>query len=287
MLWRACSSRLVEMLDDSLLSEFEVDWRLTGKSQVTAANYRSELAKLFVSCSEPTLPDVKSWLSSTDSMVVRRKRGQAVRAFGRWAAEHEYGFFDWWRQVPLAREVQKPQRTCVESDYRDALTRVRTLRDRALIEVLWSCGLRRGEIANLVVDDIYLAEGFLIVRKSKTGRPRVAPLSPPARHALRRHISGRRDGYVFEMTTNAIRLCLQRLGLPSAHAWRRGWAVESLRKGVSETSVRAVAGWSSGAMVARYTRALSGDLAVAEFQRAWNEKSGFGPATGSHKKRMR
>ena len=47
---------------------------------------------------------------------------------------------------------------------------------------------------------------------------------------------------------------------PSAHAWRRGWAVQALRSGVSETSVRAAAGWSSGAMVARYTRALSGEF---------------------------
>ena len=38
---------------------------------------------------------------------------------------------------------------------------------------------------------------------------------------------------------------------------------------MSETSVRAAAGWSSGAMVARYTNALSGELAVDEFQHAW------------------
>lgn len=260
------------MVDGSLLPEFELDWHLAGKAQRTAANYRSELEKLLAACPEPTLSDVKSWISSTDSMVVRRKRGQAVRALGRWAEEQEYGFFGWWRQVPLAREVQRPQRTCTESDYRDALTRVRTLRDRALVEVLWSCGLRRGEIANLFVDDVNLAEGFLIIRKSKTGRPRIAPISPSARHALRRLISRRKDGRVFEMTTNAIRLRLQRLGIPSAHAWRRGWAVESLRKGVSESSVRAVAGWSSGAMVARYTRALSGELAISEFQRAWQDR---------------
>lgn len=262
------------MLDTSLLSEFELDWHLAGKSPRTAANYRNELAKLLVQFSDPTLTNVKSWISSTESMVVRRKRGQAVRALGRWAEEHEYGFFEWWRRVPLAREVQRPQQTCVESDYREALTRVRTLRDRALIEILWTCGLRRGEIASLVVEDVNLADGFLIIRKSKTGRPRVAPLSPAARHALRRLIAGRKEGYVFEMTTNAIRLRLQRLGLPSAHAWRRGWAVESLRKGVSESSVRAVAGWSSGAMVARYTRALSGELAISEFQRAWQERPG-------------
>jgi integrase/recombinase XerD len=258
------------MLDASLLSEFELDWHLAGKARRTAANYRSELAKLIASNSQPTLPDVKAWISSSDSLVVRRKRGQAVRALGKWAEQHEYEFFSWWRQVPLAREVQRPQKTCTESDYRAAISRVKSVRDRALIEVLWSCGLRRSEVANLMVGDVNLAEGFLIVRKSKTGLPRIAPLSPSARHSLRRLISGRRDGPIFGMTTNAIRLCLQRLRVPSAHAWRRGWAVESLRRGVSETSVRAVAGWSSGAMVARYTRALSGELAVEEFQRAWS-----------------
>jgi len=48
--------------------------------------------------------------------------------------------------------------------------------------------------------------------------------------------------------------------------------------GVSETSVRAAAGWSSGAMVARYTNALSSELAVDEFQRSWRNgesKSGI------------
>jgi len=38
---------------------------------------------------------------------------------------------------------------------------------------------------------------------------------------------------------------------------------------MAKTSVRAAAGWSSGAMVSRYTRALSGELAVDEFQRIW------------------
>jgi hypothetical protein len=33
--------------------------------------------------------------------------------------------------------------------------------------------------------------------------------------------------------------------------------------------VRAAAGWSSGAMVARYTDALSGELAVEEFKNCW------------------
>jgi integrase/recombinase XerD len=169
----------------------------------------------------------------------------------------------------LAREIKQPQETATETDYRTALQATKTLRDKALIEVLWSCGLRRSEIARLEVSDVNFSEGFLVVRTSKTGKPRIAPLSPSARHALRKHISKRSQGSLFGMTTNAIRLCLQRLGAPSAHAWRRGWAVQALRNGVSETSVRAAAGWSSGAMVTRYTRALSGELAVEEFARIW------------------
>jgi integrase/recombinase XerD len=135
--------------------------------------------------------------------------------------------------------------------------------------VLWSCGLRRSEIARLEISDVNFSEGFLVIRTSKTGKPRIAPLSPTARQALRRHIGKRSQGALFGMTTNAIRLCLMRLGAPSAHAWRRGWAVNALGSGVSETSVKAAAGWSSGAMVARYTSALSGELAIDEFQRSW------------------
>ena len=256
-------------MDISLLEEFRLDWRLAGKAERTATDYTKALRDLLRAQPEPTLVDVKQWLASTPSTVVRRKRGQAVRAFGKWAAQHGYDIFPWWTQVPLAKESQRPQETAVEADYKAALLRAKTIRDKALIEVMWSCGLRRSEIARLSVEDVNLTEGFLVIRQSKTGKPRIAPLSPSARQAVRRLLRERPGGSVFEMSTNAIRLCLQRLNAPCAHAWRRGWAVQSLRNGISETSIRAVAGWSNGAMVARYTRTLSGELAIEEFQRSW------------------
>ena len=256
-------------MDKSLLGEFRLDWLLAGKAEQTANNYVSGLTLLLEQFPEPSLADVKTWLASIESTVSRRKRGQAVRAVGQWAESNGYDVFPWWVRVPLAREIKRPQETTTEKDYLAALQVARTLRDKALIEVLWSCGLRRSEITRLEVSDVNFSEGFLIVRTSKTGKPRIAPLSPSARHALRKHIGKRSQGSLFDMTTNAIRLCLQRLGAPSAHAWRRGWAVQALRSGVSETSVRAAAGWSSGAMVARYTSALSSELAVEEFRRTW------------------
>jgi integrase len=86
---------------------------------------------------------------------------------------------------------------------------------------------------------------------------------------VRRLAGVRTVGPVLGMSSNAIRLVLQRAGLPSAHAWRRGWAVNALSMGVSEASAQAAAGWSSGEIGSRYTRTLAGELAVSEFGRVW------------------
>jgi integrase len=252
-----------------LLDEFEYDWKLEGKAASTVKLYKEQLVELFERYSVLDAFIAKQWMSEKPTQPMRRKRSQAIRAFGAWAEKNEIEGFNWWKLVPVEKEINRPQATATQLDYKQAVSAASALRDKALIEVLWSCGLRRSEIARLEVSDVNFSEGFLIVCTSKTGRPRIAPLSPSARHALRKHIGKRSHGSLFGMTTNAIRLCLQRLGAPSAHAWRRGWAVHALRIGVSETSVRAAAGWSSGAMVARYTRALSGELAVEEFQRSW------------------
>ena len=254
----------------ALISEFVLDWRLSGKAPQTAISYSKFLFNLAEFDCDPDLVSVKAWISKSESVSVRRKRGQSVRAFGAWADTNGYEVFSWWKQVHLAREAEHPQNTVTETDYLETLQKVSSLRDRAVVEVLWSCGLRRSEIARLQVDDVNLGEGFFIVRTSKTKQPRIAPLSPLARQSIRRLLGSRRSGSLFSMTTNAIRLTLRRLDVPSSHAWRRGWAVRALRCGVSETSVRAAAGWSSGAMVARYTRALSGELAVEEFLKSWN-----------------
>jgi len=131
--------------------------------------------------------------------------------------------FPWWKAVPLVVEEQRPQPTATEADYRAARRKALTNRDSAIVELLWSCRLRRGELVRLDVEDVNLSDGLLAVRQSKTGRPRVVPLSRSARRAVRRQIAGRPSGSLLGMTSNAIRLLLKRLGASSVHAWRRGW----------------------------------------------------------------
>jgi len=62
-------------------------------------------------------------------------------------------------------------------------TRPIGIRDRALMEVAYGCGLRRSELAGLSVNDPNLEQGTLLVH-GKNGKDRVVPLGKQAAHWL-------------------------------------------------------------------------------------------------------
>ena len=248
------------------IDEFEADWRLSGHSPVTGRTYATYVKELAATVDGPvTLAAAKTWLAGSVSAETARARGRAIRAFGKWAAQNDGPEWTWWPQVPLAGVAATPQPTVTREDYVAALKAARTLRDMLVIELLWCTGMRVSELAALQTDDVNVADGFAVVRQSKTGRPRLVPLSEQACRRIRRHTPAN-DGRLLGMTSHAIQQMLRRIGAPSPHAWRRGWAVHSLRSGISQTSVQTAAGWTSGAMVNRYTSAVSAELAMHEFR---------------------
>jgi integrase len=257
-------------MDDRLFEEFRFDWVLAGKAPRTVDGYITYLRSMVASGAHGSLSEAKKWVNRAQGAPTRRKRAQAIRAFGVWAEQSNISLCHWWRKVPLGIELQQPQDTVTQEQFEAALASVTSPRDRALILMLWTTGMRRSEIANVTVGDVDTSGGFIVVRNTKTRVPRVVPIAPQLRKALRPLLGRSSGSLLLGMSSNAIRLYLARRTLPSAHAWRRGWAVAALKSGVSETSVRSVAGWSSGAMVARYTRKLSGEVAMAEFLARWS-----------------
>lgn len=251
------------------LDEFATDWRLDGRAGSTADLYVMYLTSLHqFAVGDVTMQTTKRWLTESSSAQTARMRGRSVRAFGKWAATHDGPDWSWWPKIPLSAVAVTPQATATVEEYERASRTAGSVRDRLVVELLWCTGLRVSELARLSKQDVALAEGYVIVERSKTGKPRVAPLSDRACRLVRRLPQRDDKRTLLGMSSGAIQQLLRRLAAPSPHAWRRGWAVEALRSGVSETSLKAAAGWSSGAMVARYTSAVSGELAIVEFQRA-------------------
>ena len=52
-------------------------------------------------------------------------------------------------------------------------------RNRAILEVLYSCGLRVSELTNLCISSLYLKEGYIIVT-GKGNKQRLVPISDSA-----------------------------------------------------------------------------------------------------------
>jgi integrase/recombinase XerC len=69
-------------------------------------------------------------------------------------------------------------------------------RDVAIIEVIYSCGLRVSELVNLNVDDVDLSQGFLTVM-GKGGKTRHTPLGTSAQEAINQYVLERHSDALF------------------------------------------------------------------------------------------
>lgn len=63
------------------------------------------------------------------------------------------------------------------TDYTSLLQKFR-LRDKAILVVLYSCGLRRNEAVNLNLNDVLFDKERIVVRKTKNNRERYVPINP-------------------------------------------------------------------------------------------------------------
>jgi integrase/recombinase XerD len=67
------------------------------------------------------------------------------------------------------------------------------LRDRAFFEVTYGAGLRPSESLALKLKDFDLADGRLLVRKSKNGEARMVPITRTSSHFVRKYLDEARD----------------------------------------------------------------------------------------------
>lgn len=154
-------------------------------------------------------------------------------------------------------------------------------RDRAILEALYSAGLRVGELAGLNVDDVDLDAGLITVR-GKGKRERLALLGPPALKALRAWLEdraalsdrrGKAQAALFlnkngtRLTTRSIgRLLakyLARAGLdPRAtpHTLRHSFATHLLDRGADIRSVQELLGHRSLSNTQIYTHVTTNRL---------------------------
>lgn len=142
------------------------------------------------------------------------------------------------------------------------LSKAEGARNRAIIEVLFSCGLRVSELVNLKLSDLYLEDRVLLVR-GKGNKERLVPVSNKAIADLKRWFFDRNlmkikpgeDDYVFlnrrgaHLTRTMILIMVKRqaeeAGIKktiSPHTFRHSFATALLQGGADLRSIQAMLG---------------------------------------------
>ena len=142
------------------------------------------------------------------------------------------------------------------------LSKAEVARNRAIIEVLFSCGLRVSELVNMKLSDLYLEDRVLLVR-GKGNKERLVPVSNKAIADLKRWFFDRNlmkikpgeDDYVFlnrrgaHLTRTMILIMVKRqaeeAGIKktiSPHTFRHSFATALLQGGADLRSIQAMLG---------------------------------------------
>ncbi len=172
------------------------------------------------------------------------------------------------------QEKYLPKTLSVDESYALIETQQRgdllSLRDRAIVEVLYSCGLRVSELTGLNVGSIDLEEGLARVL-GKGRKERIVPVGSQARNALARYLAERGDP-AFDaplflnhrggrLTPRSVQRHLKRQLLQAGilkdatpHALRHSFATHLLDGGADLRAIQELLGHSSLSTTQKYTQ---------------------------------
>ena len=151
------------------------------------------------------------------------------------------------------------------------------IRDSAMLEVLYSCGLRVSELTSLRLSDLFFGEGYIRVI-GKGDKQRLVPISTVARDKIQRYLEKRRSARSGEevvflnnrggqltrvMVFTILKQAAQRAGIDkhiSPHTFRHSFATHLLEGGASIRQVQEMLGHESILTTEIYTHLDSDHL---------------------------
>ncbi len=180
-------------------------------SEHTVAAYRRDLEQYFEFCrrakadpvtaSRKTVRSFLAWLTTTGKARTSVQRKAAtLRAFYRFAVRRDVrpdnpaSAVATPRAASLLPAVLKRSQVeiLIELPPRDDPAGVR---DRAMLELLYGCGIRVGELTALDIDEVDFSRGQVRVM-GKGRRERIVPMGEPAADALRTYLAKARSSFI-------------------------------------------------------------------------------------------
>lgn len=288
------SESLLELVDSWLISLAALN-----RSARTRASYRSAAHRYLGWCERAgetplTRRSIQSFsaacLESGDEPNTARLRHYALKSFCQWLADENLIDGDPFDKLGPPQQTTKITAAIPDDEVAAILaacrgTRFTDRREEAILRFLFDTGARSSELLAMRVADLDLPNFLASLTKGKGGKGRIVPFGPQTAAALDRYlrmrrqyapvgesalwISTKRRPLRYSGYAHAICQRAQKAGVTGfhPHRTRNTFAVRWLRAGGSEAGLMSLAGWSTRAMIDRYTAASASERAVAEYRR--------------------
>ena len=194
------------------------------------------------------------------------------------------------KDIPYAKEPKRLPKSSLSNKEMKKLLRqpdthsVNGYRDRTILELIYSTGIRRNELLNLKIQDVDYEEGYLRVNQGKGNKDRVVPIGRIACHYLETYIRGirpmllknKKEMFLF-LSRRGSRLCRSRLsemvlyyaertGIEkhiTSHTLRRSCATEMIKNKANLMHVKDLLGHNSMETIQTYCNLSIVDLKEA------------------------
>ena len=160
-------------------------------SKNSVSSYISDISKLAgtykdKSPEELSGEDLSAFIAQQAAAISKRSQSRLISAL-----KSFFGFMKISRHIPVVLSVEEIDRIMNSVD----LSEPEGQRNRAILEVLYSCGLRVSELISLRISDLFFDESFIRVI-GKGDKQRLVPIGEPAKRAVQLYLSQTRRAYV-------------------------------------------------------------------------------------------
>lgn len=252
------------MKNEEVLDKIERELKLQGKSQSTIKSYLIYLQKLFEFTeklhSKILFEDIKKFL---EHLSIEKNYSSSSMTLAKSAISFYYE--DMLEKYPITKiKTKKKEKRLPVVLTKEEVIRIlgaaTNLRDRLIVELMYTCGLRVSEATNMKLENLDLNDMIGTVRSSKGNKDRVIPLSPKLVETIREHIKAKKVNSQFlfsksdgsPYTTRSFQLIIKELAEKAgiekrvySHIFRHAFGTHSIEDGEDIVSLQDMMGHES------------------------------------------
>lgn len=249
------SEQLIKLFIGTMMTE--------GKREKTLNIYFKTIQRFYHDCGKPLTEvskiDVLSWLAKIQqrtSLVTCENYRSYLSSFYKWMQNEEIIQKNPMQNIKTIKTKDKIKYPFSDTEIDQIRGACNSSRDRAIVEILLSSGVRCSELCQLDVSDIDFQSLEILIRDGKGGKQRKVYINEVAAHHIKIYLEERKDDdlYMFasrkhcRITPTGIRFILKTVEKESGvknvhpHRFRRTFATNCIKKKMDIRTLQMIMG---------------------------------------------